>query len=405
MIPRWSSIFYTTLGLAILHAVVFLFPGHLISGPNTLVLFAANMYVAYCMWIIGRSGKQGDKGLFAIGYLLLFILVLVILGRQPLFILLIILYSSVFRIPLLLGIFISFVLAYVLFQPYAFETFVPMSLGWVVFWQVRKSGASVFVQVSLALGLVGLGIVLLPLMHLVTQDSPKTLLFVAGRSDVQRAIWFSLLSSSMATAIVAVFGIPLAYALARSNFRAKHIVEAVIDLPILIPQSVVGIALLVILGPGSPVGRFLDTQGLGVSGRFAGIVIAQVFVAFPFLIKTAQTAFEGVPAHLEDVSRTLGSSAGRTFFRISLPLASRGVFAGLILCWSRAISEFGALILFASNPQTAPILAHTEFLHAGISEARPIAVVLLLVCLWVFVMLQFGRTLLPGTWRVGGPLR
>ncbi len=399
MIPRWTSILATTIGLAILHAAVFFFPGHLISGPNTLVLFAANMYVAYCLWIIGKTGRPADKGLFAVGYLLLFLLVLVILGREALFILLIILYSSVFRVPLLFGVFIAFVLAYVLFQPYAFETFVPMSLGWVVFWQVRKSGASAFLQASLAVGLIGLGVLLLPLMHLLSLDSPKTMWFVIGRSDVQRAIWVSLLSSSMATVIVAFFGIPLAYALSRSQFRGRHIVEAIIDLPILIPQSVVGIALLVILGPGSPIGKFLEQSGLGVSGRFAGIVVAQVFVAFPFLIKTAQTAFEGVPSHLEDVSRTLGASAGRTFLRISLPLASRGVFAGLILSWSRAISEFGALILFASNPQTAPVLAHTEFLHAGISEARPIAVVLLLVCLWVFVMLQFGRSLLPGSWR------
>jgi molybdate/tungstate transport system permease protein len=94
-------------------------------------------------------------------------------------------------------------------------------------------------------------------------------------------------------------------------------------------------------------------------------------------------------------SRSLGASASATFIRIALPLASRGIGVGMILAWARAISEFGSIILFASSPVTAPLLVHTEFLRAGAAESRPIATLLLVICLWIFVMLQFGQSLLP----------
>jgi molybdate/tungstate transport system permease protein len=126
-----------------------------------------------------------------------------------------------------------------------------------------------------------------------------------------------------------------------------------------------------------------------------GIVVAQVFVAFPFLVKTAMTAFEGIPMSLERASRSLGASAAVTFLRVALPLASRGILVGLTLAWARAISEFGCIVLFASSPVTAPVLVHTEFLRAGATESRPIATLLLVTCVWIFVMLQFGQTLLP----------
>jgi molybdate/tungstate transport system permease protein len=403
LIPRWPGILITTASLGVLHLLMALLPGPLLTPATNLVLFAANLYVAYCAWLVLRDSDRATVGLFAAGYMVLFLLILVLLGRDSLFILLIILYASFFRVPLLLGLLVVFVLSYVVFQPYAFETFAPLSTAFVVVWWIKRSGASTFLVGCLSLGLFSLAAILLPLVHLLAQDSTQTLWYALSRPDVQSAIWLSLASSALATVIIALWGVPLAYALARSQFRGKGVIESLIDLPILIPQSVVGIALLVLLGAGSPLGQALDAAGLTVAGRFAGIVLAQVFVACPFLIKTAMTAFEGVPEHLEDVSRTLGARPSATFFRVALPLASRGVFVGFILSWARAISEFGAIILFAAHPQTAPVLAYNESLKAGgISEARPIAVVLLLVCLWVFVLLQFGKTFLPRAYRRGG---
>ncbi len=388
------------LALGLIHGVVGLLPASPLSLPTNIVLFAANLYVLYCARLVARRGSSVEVGLFAAGYFLLFLLVLAILDRQSLFILLVVVYASVFSVPYLLGYFVIFVLSFVVFQPYAVETFIPLALIYAALGEARKTRVSPFVLGCLGLGLFFLALVLLPLLHLSLEDSPRTLGHTLARPDVQRAIWTSVASSSVATLLVTLWGVPLAYAMARLHFRGRGLLQALIDLPILVPQSVVGIAMLTMLGPGSPLGRFLDeTLGFSIAGRFAGIVLAQVFVASPFLIKTAMTAFEGVPLHLESAARTLGASARGTFLQVALPLASRGILVGMTLCWSRAISEFGSIILFASSPTTAPILVHTEFVKVGITEARPLAVLLLLVCLWIFVLLQFGQALLPAALR------
>lgn len=386
--------------LAGLHLIVGLLPGRPLPLPTNLVLFAANLYVLHGIGLLLRRGEPGRVALFATGYLVLFVLVLGILDRQSLFILLIVVYAGVFHVPYLLGFFALFVLCFVVLQPYAVETFVPLAFVYAALWQAFRARAAPFLLGCLALGLLFLVLVLLPILHLCLQDSPRTLGLALERTDVQQALVTSVATSSIATLVVTLLGVPLALALARIPFRGRALVETVVDLPILIPQSVVGVALLSLLGPGSPLGQAIQSwTGWQLSGSFFGIVLAQVFVSCPFLIKTAMTAIEGVPAHLESAARTLGASSRGAFLRVTLPLASRGVLVGMILAWSRAISEFGSIILFASTPQTAPILVHTEFVKVGISESRPMAVLLLLICLWIFVLLQLGQTLLPGAFR------
>jgi len=385
--------------LAAGHVALALVPEPPFTRAMNFVLFGTNLYVLQSAATVlrGRSGRA--LALFLAGYLVLVVLALAILDRKPLFVLLAVVYASVFGSPLLLGVFVLFVLCFVVLQPYAFETFIPLVLVYGVVWRLRRS-APPFLLACLGGGLLALVLVLLPLVHLGFQDSAQTLGRTLAREDVRRALLTSVASSTVATAIVALWGIPLAYALARLDFPGKGVVESAIDVPILVPQPVVGIALVVLLGPGSPLGQWLaEATGARFSGTFAGIVAAQVFVCSPFLVKTAMTAFEGVPRHLEAASRTLGATPRATFMRIALPLASRGVLVGLGLAWARAVSEFGSILLFASSPLTAPILVHNEFLRAGTAESRPIAVLLLLVCLWIFIGLQLGRTLLPFAWR------
>lgn len=385
------------LGLGVLHLLVALLPGSPITGPTNVVLLAANLYVLYCARFVIRLGASWRVGLFATGYFLLFLLVMVMLDRPSLFILLVVAYASVFPVTYLLGYFVLFVLSFVVLQPYAFESFLPLALIYAALWQARRARVSRFLLGCFAAGLLFFTLVLFPLLHLCVQDSPRTLGYVLERADVQRAIWTSVASSTVATLLVAVWGVPLGYALARLSFRGRGVLELLIDLPILVPQSVVGVALLTLLGPGSPLGQLLEERlGLQVAGRFAGVVLAQVFVSCPFLIKTAMTAFAGVPPHLESAARTLGASAAATFWRVSLPLASRGVLVGMILAWARSVSEFGSIILFAGTPLTAPILVHNEFAKAGLTESRPVAVLLLVICMWIFVLFQFGRALVPG---------
>jgi molybdate/tungstate transport system permease protein len=390
----WKHGVAAALVLAVLHVILALVPAPPFTPPLNLVLFATNLYVLYCAAQVLKRRSGAWLAVFLAGYVALFVLTVIVLGKKPLFILLVVAYASVFGSPVLLGFFGIFVLCFVLLQPYGFETFIPLALVYAVVWRARRS-ASRFALLCLGAGLVGMFAVLFPIIHLALQDSAQTLGRVLARPDVRAAIGTSLLSSTVATLVCALFGVPLAYALARLDFAGKRWVESLVDLPILVPQPVAGVALLVLLGPGSALGQGLASLGLGVAGTFAGLVVAQVFVASPFLVKTAMTAFEAVPRELEQASRSLGHGAAATFWRVAVPLAGRGLLVGAALAWARAVSEFGCVVLFAASPVSGPLLVHTEFLRAGITEARPIAVLLLVICLWIFVTLQFGQRLVP----------
>jgi len=400
----WKQSLAALVVLATIHVGMGMVPNPPFSPGMNFALFFTNLFVFSAAATVLRRRQARTVGLFVAGYTALFLLVLVLLGKAPLFILLVVAYAGCFGAPVLLGFFAIFVICFVVLQPFAFETFIPLSLIYAVYWRTRGK-ASLFARLCLCGGLVALAVVLFPLIHLGMQDSLQTLWHTFMRGDVASAIWLSLLTSTVATVVLALWAVPLAYALARIDFPGKRWVESMVDVPILVPQSVAGIALIVLLGPGSVLGNVLESLGLPISGSLFGIVIAQVFVAAPFLVKTAMTAFESVPLQYELASRSLGASPAATFARISLPLASRGILVGATLAWARAVSEFGCIVLFASSPVTAPVLVHTEFLRAGASESRPIAILLLIICLWVFVMLQFGQTLLPFALRRPRPER
>jgi molybdate/tungstate transport system permease protein len=387
--------------LAAIHVGIGLAPMPPFSFGMNLALFFTNLFVFYAAATVLRQRPARTMMLFVAGYTLLFVLVLAVLNKPPLFILLVVIYAGFFGAPVLLGFFAIFVACFVVLQPFAFETFIPLSLIYAAFWLTRRK-ASLFARLCLCGGLLALTAVLFPLIHLAMQDSLQTLWRTFTRGDVASAIWLSLLTSTLATAALAIWAVPLAYALARVDFPGKRWALAMIDVPILVPQSVAGVALIVLLGPGSVLGSTLEKLGLPISGSLLGIIVAQIFVAAPFLVKTAMTAFESVPLQYEFASRSLGASPAATFARIALPLASRGILVGATLAWARAVSEFGCIVLFASSPVTAPVLVHTEFLRAGASESRPIAILLLVICLWVFVMLQFGQTLMPFAMRRTG---
>jgi molybdate/tungstate transport system permease protein len=382
------------LALAAIHVGISLSPTPPFTFGMNLALFFTNLFVFHAAATVLRRRSAKSLLAFVVGYTLLAMLLLGLLNKPPLFILLVVIYAGFFGSAAPLGFFALFVACFVIFQPFAFETVIPLSLIYAVFWLTRGR-ASLFARLCLVGGLLALTAVLFPLIHLALQDSLQTLWRTLARSDVTSAIWLSLLTSTLATAVLTIWAVPLAYALARVDFPGKRWALAMIDVPILVPQSVAGVAFIVLLGPASPLGSALERVGLPISGSLFGIVLAQIFVAAPFLIKTAMTAFESVPLQYEFASRSLGASPAATFARIAVPLASRGILVGATLAWARAVSEFGCIVLFASSPVTAPILVHTEFLRAGASESRPIAILLLIICLWIFVMLQFGQTLMP----------
>jgi len=132
-------------------------------------------------------------------------------------------------------------------------------------------------------------------------------------------------------------------------------------------------------------------SGIKITGTYLGIIAAQIFVSAPFLVRSAMSSFQSINPKIERVSRTLGASELSTFFRISFPLASYGIFTGAVLTWCRAMSEVGSLMVLAYRPFTAPILVYDEFIQYGLTEAQPIAVLLLFICFWLFVCLRWMK--------------
>jgi molybdate/tungstate transport system permease protein len=192
----------------------------------------------------------------------------------------------------------------------------------------------------------------------------------------------------MATLIFGIGAIPLAYLLARKNFRLKQLVLGIIDLPIVIPHSAAGIAILGFISRDSVVGKAASVVGLNFIGHPAGIAVAMAFVSIPFLINAARDGFMSVPVRLEHAALNLGTRPSRVFFTISLPLAWRNIVSGSIMMFARGMSEFGAVIIVAYHPMITPVLIYERFGAFGLKYARPVSVIFILVSLVFFIILR-----------------
>jgi molybdate/tungstate transport system permease protein len=166
------------------------------------------------------------------------------------------------------------------------------------------------------------------------------------------------------------------------------LVEGIIDLPIVIPHPVVGIAILSVAGRNHWIGQFLSELGIRVMGSVTGIVVVLTFVGMPFYLNATKNGFEGISPRLEKVSRSLGASMFSTFFRITFPLAWRSMLIGIIMCCARAISEFGAVVIIAYHPMVASVMIYERFETYGLKYSQPVAVWLVTVCLTLFLILR-----------------
>ncbi len=242
-------------------------------------------------------------------------------------------------------------------------------------------------------GALVLLLVIAPLLSIVISTPGGELLETAKDAQVIDSISLTLKAAFFATIVSAVGGIPLAYLLARKRFPCRSILLAIIDLPIIIPHSAAGIALFGLIGRNSALSKI---TGLKFVGTTAGISIAMAFVSIPFLINAAREAFEAVDIKLEKAARTLGADKWRVFFTISLPLAWKGILSGMILMWSRGISEFGAVVIIAYHPMTTPVMVFKRFNDFGLSHSRAIAVLLIIVCVTLFVFLRVFSSRIAG---------
>jgi len=374
-------------GLASLHAIFLLLP--LDPGVNA-ILFLANLVALVGGAIHARSLPKRGLYAYVSGYVALEAIVAGVCGEPLLFFLIGLLYVGLFSRPKLLGFLGAFTFSVLFVSPYWFQTTLLLSLLYAVGVHVYERRENRFLFASFVVGFLLLFSIVFPLLYLMLQSQPQTLLVRLKESPFLEALLNSFGTATATTLIVLLFGVPLAYAMVRLEFRGKEVIDSLIDLPILIPQSVAGIALLVLLGPKTPVGEFLEERfGISIAGSHLGIIACQLFVSSPFLVRSAMNGFERVSVQIENVSRTLGASPLSTFFRVSLPLASRAIFYGAILTWARAISEAGSLMVLAYHPFTISIYTFDVFVQYGLQEAQPIAVLLVIICLWSFIVLRW----------------
>ncbi len=244
------------------------------------------------------------------------------------------------------------------------------------------------------LAVAALSVILLvvPLVGLLVRAPWSGLGRLLSGDDVRGALGVSLVSSLCAALLCAVLGLPLAWLLARWAFPGRRLLRALAILPMVMPPVVGGIALLTAFGRAGLAGRWLDRWfGITLPYSMAGVVLAETFVALPFLVVTAEAAFRSTDRRLEDAARTLGAGRWTVLRRIVLPATAPSLAAGLVLCWARALGEFGATITFAGNfpgrTRTMPIAIYLAF-QSRPEEAIALSLVLLTVSVTVLVVLR-----------------
>lgn len=246
-----------------------------------------------------------------------------------------------------------------------------------------------FLWASIASAVVVLAFLALPMVDMMTAPSAELVGESLRDDEVMSAVWLSLYTAGMTALVCLAVGTPFAYLLARRDFRGKRFIESVVDLPIVIPHPVVGIAILGVTGRNHWFGRLLIDLGVRVMGSRNGIVAVMVFVSIPFFINAAREGFAGVSPRLEKVSLSLGASRLRTFFRVTFPLARRSMLAGTIMSAARAISEFGAVVVVAYHPMIAPVLMYERYEAYGLKYSQPVAFILVVLSLALFLALRF----------------
>ncbi len=187
------------------------------------------------------------------------------------------------------------------------------------------------------------------------------------------ALVTSLLSATLAIVVTMLLGVPLAYLLARRDFPARGLLTLLVYLPLVFPPVVSGILLLLLYGPYGPIGTPFANAGLELDSSFTGIVLGQIFVASPFVVIAARSAFEAVDPAFEQVATTLGKGSWTIFWRVNLPLARAGIIAGVLLGWLRALGEFGATVVLAYHPYTLPVYLYVQLSGTGVNAALPLA--------------------------------
>ena len=254
----------------------------------------------------------------------------------------------------------------------------------------RPQGAA---AALLALGIVVAVLLALPVVTLIARSLlDGSLARIAGSSAVLTALTLSLVTTAASLVVTVAIGLPLAVVLARRRFRGKGLVETIVALPIVLPPSVAGLALLLVLGRRGLLAGPLQAFGIDIAFTTVAVVLAQTFVSAPFFIRSARAGIAAVDRDLEDAARVDGASEAQLFRGITVPLAAGALAAGLVMSWARSLGEFGATIMFAGNvegrTQTLPLVVYAHFQAGDLDASIAAAAILVLAALGVLIAVR-----------------
>lgn len=236
-----------------------------------------------------------------------------------------------------------------------------------------------------SLGFLLVLFIVVPIFKTLSNSTPSALMETVGDAEVMSSIFLTLRASLWATLAALLTGVPLAYVLTRRDFPGKRIVEGIIDLPVMIPHTAAGIALLTVWGRQS---LFSKMTGVSVIGTEIAISMAMFFVSVPFLVNAVKDGFKLIDYRYEKTAITLGATPWQAFRTVSLPMVKKSIISGSILMWGRGLSEFGAVIILAYHPMVAPVLIFERFQNFGLKYALPVTVALILISLIIFIILR-----------------
>lgn len=231
----------------------------------------------------------------------------------------------------------------------------------------------------------------LPIIAVFLRIEPSQISAQLQNSQIINAIKLSLFTSAIATLIAFVLAVPTAYFLATRKFHGKAIVDTIIDLPIVLPPAVAGVALLYAFAPKGLLGPLLNIFGFVIPGYTVAVIIAETFVASPFLLRSAKTGFENMDQDIVNSAKILSASRLRVFFTVSLPLAIRAITSGTMMTWARAMGEFGATLMFAGNlpgiTQTMPLAIYT-FLYSDPLAGVMLSIILIVISFSILIIIK-----------------
>ena len=253
---------------------------------------------------------------------------------------------------------------------------------------------------------------LIPLVALFTYAPIGDLVAAAGSGAVRAALWLTFFSSGMAVLAAILLGIPMGYLLARHAFRGHAIVESLVALPVVVPHLLVGLGLFLVLVPGSPGYRLTHALGFPIYDTIWGVVLVMVFVSAPYTVLASELSFRAVDARVVEAARSLGAGPATAFLTVTFPLALRGIVAGLLLTWARAVSEIGGILILAyavypGGPYDGPVtstvsvLVYDLFQAGNLKGAAAVSTVFLLIAFALFLAVRIGERSGWVPWRRG----